>query len=51
MSSTEWCRHLIEEEQVVVANPAAGFIGPHRGDVVTEVVQLQLQRQADVQNY
>lgn len=51
MSSTEWCRHLTEEEQVVVANPAASFIGPHRGDVVTEVVQLQLQRQADVQNY
>lgn len=44
----EWCRHLTEEEQVVVANPTAGFIGPYRGDVVTEVVQLQLQRQADV---
>lgn len=37
--------YLVEVQQVVVTDPAAVVVGPGGGDVVTQVVQLQLQRQ------
>lgn len=38
-------RNVGEEEQVVVTDPTAVLVGPSCGDVVPQVVQLQLQGQ------